>query len=189
MFMRVRIRPMPKRLLYSLLSRDEGCVSHLLLDSSTRPAALIEMRDGVERTIATGTEHDMHEKAVEHVVTGKFQVRKDGYAPFYEPLKNAVALAVACGHKSVYVQRRTGGITLPSEYPLSQWRGLTGTNGAPYEYGFDGTSIHARPKLPPDSVNLHPADAKEALQVMLKAGQIRDSLGPSVSVLLGGSDY
>lgn len=180
---------MAKRLLYTLRSRDERYVSHLLLDSSTRPVALIEMRDGIEHTIATGTERDMHEKAVEHVAAGNFTVRKDRDAPFYEPLKNTVALAMACGHKTVYVQTRSGGITLPAEYPLARWPGLTGKNGAAYEYGFDGTSIHARPVLPPNSVNLKPATNKEVLEVILKAEQIRNSLGPSLPILLGGYDF
>jgi hypothetical protein len=109
--------------------------------------------------------------------------------PEFGSLQDAVAQAIADGHKVVYDQRfknirvrnLTGAVT------LSRWPGLAGKNGGGYEYAYTGLTIRARPTLPPNhGLNMQPKDSPETLDVMRRAAKILDSVGPAVEFVLGG---
>jgi hypothetical protein len=112
--------------------------------------------------------------------------------PNFGSLKEAVALATASGYKIIYDNRHKSTqppFNITGAVCLSKWPGLTGKNGGGYEYAFTGTTIIARPTLPPDhGMNLRPKDNKETLEVLRQAAQILEEVGPTAEFLLAGND-
>ena len=112
--------------------------------------------------------------------------------PNFGSLKDAVALALGSGYKIIYDNRYKSmrpPFNATGAVPLAEWPGLQGKNGGGYEYAFNGTTITARPTLPPNhGLNLRPKDNKETLEVMRQAVESLKDIGPTVDFLLAGDD-
>src|SRR5690242_769575 len=94
--------------------------------------------------------------------------------PKFGPLKDATMLAAASGYTIVYDNRYKSAtsLNLTGAVPLAEWPGLTGKNGGHYEYAFNGTTIIARPMLPPNhGLNMRPKDNKETVEVLRQAAE------------------
>jgi hypothetical protein len=180
---------MSKRILYTVKHKqDEEEVRHLLLDSidGAHTVVFSEMANGVETELARGTQYEMEGKARERISSGNFQATPDDEKVF-EALRNTVALASACGYRTVYDGRNKSALNIVGQVPLSEWRGMEGKNGGGYEYALDGMKILARPTLPPNhGLNMKPATNQECLEVIREASKILESVGPAVEFVLGG---
>jgi hypothetical protein len=181
-----------RRILYTLKNRDdEKQIRHLLLQSidDARVRSLSEMVNGVETQIAEGTKYEMEQKAQEYITAGKYRIARDDEKVF-EPLGNTVALAKACGFKTIYDGRYKKLPNALGEVPLDIWPGLTGKNGGGYEYAFDAMKILARPTLPPNhGLNMRPKTKEEYVEVMRKSIEILKTVGPAAEFILGGNDF
>lgn len=181
---------MSKDILFRVYGQnDDKEIQHLLLTSidGTNQAVLSAMAGGAETEIARGAQYEMEDKAREYITAGKFRVAGDD-EKIFEPLKNTVALAIACGHKVVYDSRYKKFPNVTGAVPLSSWPGLTGNNGGGYEYALDGLKILARPTLPPNqSLNMKPATNEETFNVMRSAAKLLNTVGPAAEFILGGS--
>jgi hypothetical protein len=179
---------MNKSILYTIRSSDDKEIKHMLLTPIDRTqAALSVMANASETEIATGPEHAMEDKAREYITAGKFRVVGDDKKVF-EPLKNTVALAIACGHQVIYDNRYNKFPNVTGAVPLGSWPGLAGNNGGGYEYALDGLKILARPTLPPNHhLNMKPATSQETVSVISNVVKILATVGPSAEFILGGS--
>jgi hypothetical protein len=182
---------MSKDILFRLYGQnDDTEIQHLLLTSidGTNQAVLSAMAGGTETEIARGAQYEMEDKAREYITAGKFRVAGDD-DKIFEPLRNTMALAIACGHTIVYDPRYKKFPQNPiGTVPLNSWPGLTGNNGGGYEYALDGLKILARPTLPPNhGLNMKPPTNAEMVNVMRSAIKILNTVGPAAEFILGGS--
>jgi hypothetical protein len=181
---------MPTHILYSLV-KDELAreVRHLLLRevNGASDTALSYMAHGVNIGLESGTEYEMNQKAQSLAEQWKQQSgfrlpRKN--EKIFEPLVNIVQLARACAFQFVY-----GNSSIAAAIPLERWKGLTGKNGAPYEYAFEGMKIIAQPVFPADhGLNLHPSTNAETIEMMKQVVELRNSIGPTEEFVLGGDN-
>jgi hypothetical protein len=187
-----------KPILYATVSRDsETKVRHLLiyLLDGARVTKLVELANGIEREIGTGTQFEMTQRADALV---QDWVARDGFEhrppddPVFESLERTISLAEKMGYTTVYDPRSqnpnpTGGrLNLTGAIPLAQWRGMTPKGGGGYLYALDGMKILARPTLPANhGLNMSPA-REDLPTVLLKAAKALNTVGPFAEFILGG---
>jgi hypothetical protein len=182
---------MKRRMLFALKPENphEKSVRFLLLNSvdGAHNTILSEMTNGIETEMDTGTEYEMNKKAEEIAqlsAASGFRIANDE-RPVFESLKNTVALAIVCGHTSLYDNRFKTGTNFTGSVPLSKWPGMTAKNGGDYEYALDGIKILARPTLPPNhGLNMKPQTSKETLEVFMKAAKLKQTVGPDAEFVL-----
>ena len=156
---------------------------------------LVELKNGIEREIAIGTQFEMTQKADALV---QEWLAQDGFKyhshdnPVFEPLERTIALATKMGFTIVFDARlqnldlRRGRLNATGATPLSKWSGMTPKSGGGYLYALDGLKILARPTLPSNhGLNMTPTSA-EVPAVLLKAAKALDAVGPYAEFILGG---
>ena len=162
-------------------------VRHLLIHPVDAPSVvnLSQLIAGVETPIATGTEYEMRQKANAVMRQWKeqgFELERD---PVFAPLRHTIALARSMGYTFVY-DPRDGMRNLLDKVPLAEWTGITPKIGGGYEYAFEGTTMTARPTLPPNhGLNMSPKTTDEMVQVMKAATELQNQVGPTVTFVLG----
>jgi len=176
------------RLYATLTNAAEKSVRHLLVFfvDGSRETQLIQICDGVESLVLTGTEFETRQKAdalIQQWVTQENFIRpRDGFA--FEPLERTISLAKRMGFKIVYDERFKS-MTLPNPNltgaaALSAWPGMTPSNGGGYLYALDQMRLHARPTLPPSQEPLiAPRDGKEFVVPKATAGWAACAFTPS----------
>jgi hypothetical protein len=187
-----------KPILYATVSKDsESEIRHLLiyLLDGARVTRLVELADGVEREIATGTQFEMTQKAdalVQEWVTDHGFKYRPTADPAFEPLDRTISLAKKMGYTIIYDPRSqnfnpTGGrLNLTGAVPLTEWKGMTPKGGGGYVYALDGMKILARPTLPANhGLNMSPT-REEVPAVLLKAAKALNTVGPFAEFILGG---
>ena len=169
---------------------------HLLIEfvDGSRETKLVQLSNGVETYIGTGTEYEMGQKADELVrlwVTneGFRHPRKNEFA--FEPLGPAKALAMKMGFTFLYDPRYRKmdrpPFNVTGAAPLSTWPGMTPKNGGGYVYAFDLMTLYARPTLPPHHEPLvAPSGGQEFAAFALKAIAILKTVGPHAEFILAG---
>jgi hypothetical protein len=155
----------------------------------SRVTVLMQLISGTQTEIATGTEHEMGQKAdsvMQEWAKEGFRYQRER-EPAYEDLKSAVTLAMLMGYEVVYdptyvdVRR----MNLTGTVPLAKWPGRSGKNGGGYQYAFTGTTILASPTLPPGhGINMAPS-TEEFIQTMRQAIELRKTVGSLVELVLG----
>lgn len=180
----------------TLQKSDKKEVRHLLIVfvNGSSETQLVQFADGVESTIATGTEYETKLQAdtlaqawsaaegFERLSQGKFA---------FELLERTVALAIRLGFSVIYDERfkRTN---LPNPnfigaVSLSKWPGMTAKNGGGYIYALDQMRLYAQPTLPPSLTPLiAPTDGKTFAAFVLKQKAALDAVGPFAEFVLGG---
>jgi hypothetical protein len=181
----------------TLTNAAEKSVRHLLVFfvDGSRETQLIQICDGVESLVLTGTEFETRQKAdalIQQWVTQENFIRpRDGFA--FEPLERTISLAKRMGFKIVYDERFKS-MTWPNPNltgaaALSAWPGMTPSNGGGYLYALDQMRLHARPTLPPSQEPLiAPRDGKEFATFILKHKAVLDTVGPYREFILAGDD-
>lgn len=183
------------RLYATLTDSHEKQVRHLIvffLDGS-RVTKLVQIIDGVETPILTGTEFETREKAdsllVEWSSQEGFRAPRRGYA--LEPLERTIALAQKMGFSTLYDPRARNpkwpNPNFTGEVPLSSWPGKTPKNGGGFAYGFDELKIYAQPTPPYNTPLVAPADNKELVAFLVKHKAILDTVGTYQEFLLAGN--
>jgi hypothetical protein len=185
------------RLYATLTNAAEKSVRHLLVFfvDGSRETQLIQICDGVESLVLTGTEFETRQKAdalIQQWVTQENFIRpRDGFA--FEPLERTISLAKRMGFKIVYDERFKS-MTWPNPNltgaaALSAWPGMTPSNGGGYLYALDQMRLHARPTLPPSQEPLiAPRDGKEFATFILKHKAVLDTVGSYREFILAGDD-
>lgn len=182
--------------LYATLENAQE-VRHLLIFfvNGSSETKLIQIINGVETLVLTGTEFEAKQKADSlaklWVTEGKFVRPREGYA--YEPLERTIALAKMMGFTIVYDPRFKKVDRPPLNFTgavsFSSWPGMTAKNGGRYVYALDQMRLYARPTLPSSSEPLiAPSDGKEFAAFMLKHKAILDAVGPFQEFILAGDD-
>jgi hypothetical protein len=180
--------------LYATLTKGKE-VRHLLILFLNGSAAteLVQLSDGFDSSIATGTEYEMKEKAdsiVQLWVTqDNFARPREGFA--FESLARTIALAMKMGYTTVYdrsyAKMDRPPFNLTGAVSLSTWPGMSPKNGGGYEYALDQMRLHARPTLPPSPEPLiAPSGGKEFAAFVLKHKAILDTVGPFAEFILTG---
>jgi hypothetical protein len=185
------------RLYATLTNAAEKSVRHLLVFfvDGSRETQLVQICDGMETLVLTGTEFETREKAnalIQQWVTQEnFTRPHDGYA--FEPLERTISLARRMGFKVVY-DARFKNMTWPNPNltgaaALSSWPGMAPENGGGYLYALDQMRLHAQPTLPPGGEPLvAPTDGKEFAAFILKHKAVLDTVGPPREFILAGDD-
>ena len=171
---------------------------HLLILFLNGSAAteLVQMSDGVESSIATGTEYEMKQRAEAMaqmwIKDEKFtRLASDKFE--FESLDRTISLAMKMGFTIVYDQRfkkmEWPNPNFTGAMPLSSWPGMAAQNGGSYEYALDQMTLHARPTLPPSPEPLvAPTGGQEFAAFMLKHMAALKNVGPFADFILGGDD-
>jgi hypothetical protein len=140
-------------------------VRHLLIDfiDGSRITNLVQLSAGSETHLATGTEHEIGQKAEEFVRLWTAEGFKrhspnDAQDLVYEPLERTVAFAKRMGFTSLYDSNGPRSINFAGVVPLEEWRGVTPKLAGSYDYALGRLQIHARPLLPAN----HPLAAMSA---------------------------
>lgn len=170
-------------------------VRHLLIDlvDGAHETNLVQLSDGFETPIATGTLHEMRQKAdalVQLWISNEgFKRPKQKFS--FEPLERAVALAMKMGFTRLYDSEHEKfdpprSFNLTGAVPLGTWPGMTPKNGGGYLYALDQTILRARPTLPPNhELNVVPSDPKEVRAYWIKLKAFLDTVGPFREFRLG----
>jgi len=185
-----------KPLLYATLANAQE-TRHLLIffENGSSETNLIQITNGVETLVFTGTEYEAKQKADALVQLWKteenFIRSREGYA--YEPLERTIALAKKMGFTIVYDPRfkkvDRPPLNLTGAVSLSSWLGMMAKNGGGYAYALDQMRLYARPTLPPSSEPLiAPSDGREFAAFMLKQKAVLDAVGPFQEFILAGDD-
>ena len=162
---------------------------HLLIEGSDAGAiSLCQLVNGVHTIVATGTQYEMDKKAqsmmAEWAQEG-FKYKRDGDPPIFEPLKDAVALAILMGYTKVVDPKHKQQSNFLGQVPLASWQGWKDKSGTDYEYGFTGATLYGQPKVTTKhGVNMTPKDNAEFLASLKKVIEIRKALGPEHEFLL-----
>jgi hypothetical protein len=147
-------------------------------------------------TIADGTEYEMRQQAE---TLAREWIEKEGFrfpserVPVFESLKETIKLALIMGYTVVHDNKYiNNNMTDPQKrnplgvVPLADWPGMTAKNRGGYEYAFDGSTIVARPTLPPNhGLNMKPKNAEETVAVLQKAMALQKTVGDTATFLLG----
>jgi len=166
-------------------------VRHLLIEGADPGAKnLIQLENGVPTVIFTGKQYEVEQKAhslmAEWSKTERFEYRKDGDPPAFEALRPTITLVTLMGYTRIHDPKQQKGMNLIGVVPLAQWRGWKDKNGDDYEYGFDGTTIFGQPKVTAaHGVNMEPKTNEEFVATLKKVGELRKSLGPTHTFILG----
>lgn len=171
-------------LLATLVRGSKQEVRHLLIEWVDGPATtqLIQLSAGHEQRLATGTEHEMREKAnavIAEWSSEGFQL-KNSDAPVFEPLQPAIVLALKLGNKTLY----TDSVNMTGEAALNTWRGLAPQNGQPYEYAVQSLRLYAQPQLSASEI-VELAATTDHIQWLKKAATFRRQ-GELREFILGG---
>lgn len=176
------------RLEASLVRTAHKEVRHLVIDyvDGARETKLVQLSDGVETPIATGTEYEMRQNAealVRRWVTDEGFKRQ---SPAFESLAGVVALATKLGFTTVYDASVQGLPNLTGEVPLGSWPGMTPKNGGGYVYALDHSYLLAQPTLPVgQGFGVPPSDPKELALFAKKASERLELVGSFRQLLLG----
>jgi len=170
-------------------------VRHLLIYpvDGAREMRLVQLSDGVETPIGTGTQYEMREKASAlaslWITSEGFKRPKEEFA--WEPLERTAVLAMRMGLTTVYDPSYAKidpprSYNLTGEVPLSTWPGMTPRNGGGYLYALDQTTLRARPTLPPNhELNVVPSDSKSVPAYLIKLSAFLETVGPFREFRLG----
>jgi hypothetical protein len=168
-------------------------VRHILIHPVEGETKLIQLINGVQSSVASGKQYEMEQQAnalVRAWVAEGFETIAEN-ARAFEPLTPTLTLAALMGFTLVYdnsyKSMKPPRLNVTGAVPLTKWRGLHGKNGADYEYAFDGLKLIAQPILP-SALNMEPKTTEEFIAVVKKAVTLRDAIGPTVELLLGGDD-
>ena len=185
------------RLYATLANAPVKSVRHLLIlfVDGSRETQLVQICDGVETIILTGTEYEARQKAdslIEGWVTQEgFARPREGYA--FEPLGRTISLARKMGFTVVYDERfkniKWPNPNFTGAAALSSWPGMSPKNGGGYLYALDQMRLHARPTLPLSYVPVEaPTEGREFAAFLLKHKALLDSVGPLREFILAGDD-
>ncbi len=164
-------------------------VRHLLIVGHSPSAMkLVQLADGVETAVSTGTQYEVGQDAtvaMEEWRREGFTYRKDSDPPF-EPFRPTLALLTRMGYTKIFDSECKKGLNLLGEVPLTRWQGRTDKLGNDYEYGYTTMKLHARPRVTAEhGVNMRPATNEEFVATIGRSLDIRKSLGPDAEFILG----
>jgi hypothetical protein len=134
--------------------------------------------------IKNGTEYDMRQQADALAQTWQnegFKLVSETGPPPYDSLRAAIKIAAIMEYTSVLTPNR---LNPAAATPLAQWHGVVPRNNGSYEYGFDGSYIHAQGALPPNHGLTVPKDTKELAAFFAKVEALREAVGPRGKFLL-----
>jgi hypothetical protein len=186
-----------KPILHATLTNAPGTeVRHLLIYfvNGARETRLVQLSNGLETPIATGTQYEMSQKADAvarlWITNEGFKRPKENFV--FEPLERTVALAMKMGFTIVYDPSYAKidpprSFNLTGAVPLNSWPGMTPKNGGGYVYAFDQMRLYARPTLPPNhELNVVPSDPKEVPAYLAKVSAFLETVGPFREFILAG---
>jgi hypothetical protein len=178
--------------LHTSLSKTPGFEArHLLIEfvNGSRETKLIQMSNGSDTILDTGTEYDMTQKA--DALARDWKINEGFTTPkqneyVFEPLQRTIALAMRLGFTILFDQRGK----LPVTVPLNTWPGLTAKNSGIYVYAFNQEQILAWPTLPLDHpLSAFPADSKDHVNHLAKINNFLNTVGAAETFTLGKTSH
>jgi hypothetical protein len=158
-------------------------VRHLLLGGDDPGAnTLVQIAAGVRTVIATGTQYEMQKRQDELMQqwgTEGFQHEKLAF----EPWSHVRTLLTEMGYLALFDPQLTKNpkkMNLTGRVLLSQWTGRRAKDGTEYDYGFDGNTLSAYPRVPSHVARmLEGKKGPELIAAMSEIVKYQNSLGPS----------
>jgi hypothetical protein len=136
----------------TLTNKATGEIVYLLTIPTEKQRSVIQLSDGNETHLKTGTQfeaRDAAESAVRYLLQQGFQQQEPGLT--FDTLRSTIAVALRLGYTHILdsshaIQSRPP-INFLGRTTLKDWSGATSVDDGSWEYALDYGKISARPKL------------------------------------------